>query len=356
MPKSDIQIEIVRSATKGFSSMSQVSAEAVLAVLAKHYVAPRITVINNLSDLKALVRRRPDLVFMGMECIPLNSALGSNDSNRVWIAQYLDEHDIAYTGSTQTAHKLERDKSLAKQRVLDGGLATSPFYVIKQGQVPSADDLSLPFPLFIKPTDRGGGEGVDGNSVVYTLEQLHAKTDALTNVLQADSLVEEYLPGHEFSVAILKKEHSLGYEIMPIELIAPPDNGGIRILSREVKSSNTEQANSVDDTATNLKVAELALQVFHALGGRDYGRIDIRLDAAGAPHFLEANLIPSLISGYGSFPKACVLNIGLEYEPMIMRITNLGLARMVNGSEDALEPVSRHDPTFQLAEAASALA
>jgi len=79
------------------------------------------------------------------------------------------------------------------------------------------------------------------------------------------------------------------------------------------------------------------------LGARDYGRIDIRLDATGTPHFLEANLIPSLISGYGSFPKACVMNIGLEYEPMIMRIANLGLSRNIDDFETMVELVKLKD-------------
>ncbi len=348
MSKNNEHIEIVRSSIKSFSSMSQESAEAVLAILAKHYMKPRITIVNCLSDLKGLVHRRPDLVFMGLECIPLNPVSDLDDLHRIWVAQYLDEHGIAYTGSTQLAHELGRNKALAKQWVLNAGLATSPFCVIKQGQTPDANALSLSFPLFIKPADRGGGLGIDSTSVVHTVEQLHAKVRTITTTLQSDSLVEAYLPGREFSVAILQKEHSPAYDIMPIELIAPLDNGGMRILSGAVKSSNAEQVTGVNDTVTNYQVAELALQVFHALGGRDYGRIDIRLDAAGIPHFLEVNLIPSLISGYGSFPKACLLNIELAYEPMILRIVNLGLARNIHGSEVVPGPVARHDPAYRL--------
>lgn len=86
-------------------------------------------------------------------------------------------------------------------------------------------------------------------------------------------------------------------------------------------------------------MSTLALASFHALGARDYGRIDIRLDSDGVANFLEANLIPSLISGYGSFPKACELNIGLEYEPMIISITELGLIRNLN-TKAVIEPIT----------------
>ncbi len=70
---------------------------------------------------------------------------------------------------------------------------------------------------------------------------------------------------------------------MPIELIAPQDENGSRLLSGKIKLSNTEQALGVNDPVISSKVAELALAVFHALEARDYGRIDIRLDKTGTP-------------------------------------------------------------------------
>jgi D-alanine-D-alanine ligase len=146
------------------------------------------------------------------------------------------------------------------------------------------------------------------------------------------------LPGREFSVAILKDEQSQNYVTMPIELVAPLDKNGVRLLSNKIKSSNAEQALEVTDEITKDKVTTLALAAFHTLEGRDYGRIDIRLDATGRPQFLEANLMPSLISDYGSFPKACVMNICLEYEAMIMMIVKLGLRRNANNTETALGP------------------
>lgn len=350
MPKSSKHIEIVRTTVKGFSSMSQESAEAILVVLAKHYEEPRITIINDRFDLKALVDRTPDLVFVGMEHIPSRPGLGLDDPRRIWIAQYLDEHGIAYTGSTQHAHIMGRNKALAKQRVRDAGLATARFTVLKQGESFVARDIALPFPLFIKPTDRGGGQGIDNNSIVHTIEQLRMKVNTITNTLHADSLVETYLAGREFSVAILRKEHSTAYDILPIELIAPPGKYGDRILSRKVKSSNVERAMSVVNAVIKSEVADLAFHVFRALGGRDYGRIDIRLDAAGTPHFLEVNFLPSLIEGYGSFPKACMLNIGLIYESVILRIVSLGLARIVDGTYVS-EPMAGYHPVLQPADA-----
>lgn len=318
--------------------MSQESCDALQAVLAEHYTTVGVTIVNELADLRALAAIAPDLAFLGMEYIPVHPALGWSDPARIWIAEYLEARGIACTGSSYLAHELGRDKTLAKQRVLEAGLSTAAFCVVPQGQALQAGIFPLQFPVFIKPTSRGGGLGIDSDSVAHTFEQLQAKVQTIATKHYSDSLVEEYLQGREFSVAILKQEDVLAYAVMPIELIAPPDQRGARILSAHVKSSNTEQAIAVAGPARQ-HVCQLALDVFQALGGRDYGRIDIRMDAHGTPHFLEVNFIPSLISGYGSFPKACMLNKHIDYETMILSITRLGMAR--SASECVTIPIQK---------------
>jgi D-alanine-D-alanine ligase len=116
---------------------------------------------------------------------------------------------------------------------------------------------------------------------------------------------------------------------MPLELIAPKDESGSRLLSNNVKINDTEKFALVKDTVLNLRLSELATDIFIAIGARDYGRIDIRLDASGVPQFLEANLIPSIIEDYGNFPKACLLNKNLSYEKIILQIVDLAFARDV---------------------------
>lgn len=322
MKKINLHIEIVSSTSRGLSSMSQRSRDAALVVLADHYSDVRITIVNNESDLEKLVVRKPDLVFLGMKFVLANPSLGINNSGRIWISDYLDEFGITYTGSSQLAHERELHKPLAKQRVRQAGLATAPFMVLQKHTPFTKHDISLEFPLFVKPTNRGGGAGVDGDSLVYNFEQLRAKVESISANLQTDSLVEEYLPGREFSVAMLDNRYSGVLAVMPIELKSAGS-----VLSQAVKTSNTEEISGVSNGTLRQDIVELATNAFNALGARDYGRIDIRLDASGAPHFLEANLIPSLIDDYGSFPKACRINAKMNYETMMLRIVNLALAR-----------------------------
>ena len=91
---------------------------------------------------------------------------------------------------------------------------------------------------------------------------------------------------------------------------------------------DTESHMKLADAGLAAKVNTLAINAFRALGANDYGRIDIRLDDSGTPHFLEANLLPSLRDNYGNyFPRACVIYRNLAYEPMILQIADLAFSR-----------------------------
>ena len=180
--------------------------------------------------------------------------------------------------------------------------------------------------------------GVDSSSLAYNFLQLQAKVRSLAQKLQSDALIEEYLPGREFSVGILKNSRGDHYVAMPLELIAPPNEAGARFLSSQIKQADAERHAPVTDHILKAAISALALQVFHELGARDYGRIDIRLDELGRPAFLEANLLPSLLKGYGNFPRACQLNMGLAHESMVLRILELATMRNELAAEPATLP------------------
>jgi D-alanine-D-alanine ligase len=340
MKKINKHIAVVRSSDIWLSSLSQISCDGIVKLLKNFYEKVEVITVNNPLDLEKIVLAKPDLVFMGMKFVPSDHKLGLNDPNKIWLSDYLDEHQISYTGSGQIAHELELNKHFAKQRVRDKGINTSNFFVRDQLGTFATDSL-LKFPLFIKPTNRGGGLGIDSDSLVNNYQQLEAKVLSIRLAHGSDSLVEEYLPGREFSVAILKDQTSKGYFTMPLELVAPKDAQGARILSQEIKAADQEDYLVITNQTIKKNVSELAMKVFKALGARDYGRIDIRLDGAGIPQFLEANLLPSLLDGYGNFPKACLLNLNLSYGDMILAITKLGF-------EHVKRPITKQ--TYSLAE------
>lgn len=313
-------VKIIRSSVAMFSSMSLESANLILRVLKRNFVKAEIVTVNNEEDLQKILVDKTDVAFLGVHYVT------SKDKSKIWLSDFLEDNNIKYTGSSKKAHSLSINKARAKQAVVNAGLKTSPFVLLSNCD--NAGELceDLDFPMFIKPHDKGGGAGIDDNSVVWNDEDLRSKVNSLTEYNWTKSLIEQYLAGREFSVAVMKNESTGELQAMPIELVTNKNKDGVSMLGRNVKTANEESVLPVLNSEIRKQVSDLAIGVFQALGASDYGRIDIRMDSNGVPNFLEANLIPSLIEGYGSFPKACKINNQIEYEQMILGLVRLACA------------------------------
>ncbi len=322
MSKISKSIEIAISTNKRLSSMSLASRLEIKGVLEKQYSDVRITDICDSEALDELIARQPDLVFLGMKFLKGES--GTN-TGPIWLSQRLSEAGIAYTGSGRAASALEHNKHLAKQQVSKHGLATAASLLIKQGMRYGAQDITIGYPVFIKPVDGGGGSGINERSLVHNFAALKLQIAWLMENYQADVLLESYLPGREFSVGILQKPYSAQPHALPLEIVAPLNGTGSRFLSSRIKQADTEQTLRIMDEGLKSSLSGFAIRVFEALGGRGYGRIDIRMDSDGTPHFLEANLLPSLLNNYGNLPKASLMNIGLTHSQLILQIAALGM-------------------------------
>ena len=111
---------------------------------------------------------------------------------------------------------------------------------------------------------------------------------------------------------------------MPIEIIVKKNIDGHCILDFEVKKNDEESVTIVSDVVIFDKLSRLAKDSFRALGGKSLGRIDVKMDHLGVPHFIEANLMPGLRKGY--FYRSCVLNLDMSYDDMIFSIASNGLS------------------------------
>lgn len=317
-------IEVVGSSNPRLNAMEPDARETVRAVLSEKYAKVGTTIVDTMADLDALVAKKPDLVILGMKLVLLDPAKGYDDSPKMWLSDYLEQHGIAYTGSDTMALTIEFDKPVAKQKVMDAALQSSAYFISAIKQPVFVHNLE--FPLFVKPTNRGDSKGIDEQSVVYSQSELEAKITAIHRECSSDALIEEYLSGREFSVAVIRQE-SGSLLAMPIEITSPADTKGNSFLSEAVKSADVERVLAVDDAALREKLNALAIGVFDALGSRDYGRIDMRLDGMGAPSFIEANLMPGL-SNHGYLSRCFAINQDVSYEDMILRIASLGAQRI----------------------------
>jgi len=320
--KQPLRIEVVRSTSKFISSMSDVSAKDIVSLLSKHYSDVIMTNVNTIADLEALVARKPDLVFSGLYFIRDEARNGA----KVWLADILEQHGIPYTGSDKHANRLSLNKHLAKQRLVEQGINTPAFKLARRDDTAPVTEGSLQFPLFVKPSNKSGGQGIDVFSVVHTTEQLQDKVRSIHENDHTDALIEEYLSGREFSVAIIGDLDG-GLMPMPLELVAAEDSNGDRIRSQIIKSTDSEDMNEVTDPIERALVGNFAVDAFRAIGGAGYGRIDLRFNSACVPFFLEANHIPSLLQIDSSFLRAYEFTYGKDYEAMLLQLVQLALDR-----------------------------
>jgi len=289
----------------------------VLRILSKRYKNISITEINSEKDLEQLVKRKPDLVFSGVKYFFFNN-------RNLWLNDYLEMFDIPYIASSKAALDNESDKNRAKKIMQKNNIRTADFFITNPGEYLKESSIPIKFPLFIKPVTGGDSRGIDKNSIVFNFESFTAKILDIKIKQNSPSLVETYLAGKEYSVGIFEDSTDGTLRTMPIEIIIKKNADGHCILDFDVKKNDEEEVILVTDIQILNKLSKLAKNSFKALGGKSLGRIDIKMDHLGVPHFIEANLMPGLRKGY--FYRSCVLNLDMSYEDMIFSIANTGLS------------------------------
>ena len=209
----------------------------------------------------------------------------------------LEAFDIPYVFSDPLTLALALDKAMAKRVVRDAGVPVADFAVIE-----GPDDIArvnLPFPLFLKPNSEGSGKGVDAHSRVEDRAGLERVARDLLCRFRQPVLVEEYLPGREFTVGILgtgEGTRALGVmEIVPGEKFVGRE-GKLALKNKEewVGKLTVHRATGPEAEAA----AAVALAAWRALRCRDGGRCDIRQGSDGGPRFIEVNPLAGIRPGY----------------------------------------------------------
>ena len=289
----------------------------ILKILSKRYADVSITKINNKEDLDRLLKRKPDLVFSGVKYFDF-------DNKKVWLNDCLETYDIPYIASSRAALDNESDKNVAKKLMLKAKIKTADFFVTNSKEHKNVSSIPIPFPLFIKPVKGGDSRGIDSNSVAYNFLSFKKKVLEIETKHNLSSLVETYLPGKEYSVGIFQDSIKGTLIAMPIEIVVKKNINGHCILDFDVKKDDEEKVIAVTDIKIFKILSKLAKKAFKVLDGKSLGRIDIKMNHEGIPHFMEANLMPGLRKGY--FYRSCLLNLDMNYEDMILNIANTGLS------------------------------
>ena len=321
---SEIKIEVVTTAIAdlammGFGSIG--NCQSVCEALAERYPHAHLSIINSQSDLDALAARQPDLVVAGIKYLDFSASSAMKVSeNKIWLSQYLTDLRINYTGSERAAILLDFDKWRAKDVMRQHGIPTAEAFTALPGQYADADKLPVRFPLFIKPLYESDSKGIDHKSVVKDFAEFNSKIGQIHHDFKQPALVEKFLSGREFTVAILAAGADAPLSVMPVELKLRSSKKPASFLGFKAKQDNFEQLEPVTDPKTFTQVSDLARKAFTVLGARDFGRIDIKMDAQGVPFFLEANLLPGMNPEYSYFPQACAICQGISYKQLVIRM------------------------------------
>ena len=288
----------------------------IFKILSEHYKEVLITEIKTKKDLAKLVLRKPDLVFSGVKYFYFNK-------KKIWLNDYLELNDILYIASNKSSLLKESNKSRAKKIIQKSNIATAEFFTTGLGKYKNKKSMPIPFPLFVKPITGGDSRGIDKNSIVYNYKNYKKKVLEIKKNQHTHCLVEKYLSGKEYSVGIFKDNITGIIQAMPIEIRTKKNINGHHILDFDIKKNDEEDVVPVLDIKIFNQLSALAKKSFIALEGKSFGRIDFKMDHLGNPHFIEANLMPGIRKGY--FYRSCLLNLNINYEEMILKITANGL-------------------------------
>jgi len=236
----------------------------------------------------------------------------------------LDVYGIPYTFADPLTACVTLHKGTAKRVLRDAGVPTTDFAVVST--VEEAKATTLPFPLFVKPVAEGTAKGIQPSSRVLDRKALVERTRELLERYRQPVIVEPFLPGREFTTAILGQ--GAGAEVI----------GTMEILLLEGKAEshaytylNKEECEErcvfpMADPVSAARCGEVALAAWRALGCRDAGRVDLREDAAGQLMVMEANPLPGMHPAHSDLPMICTA-VGLPYAELVRSIVSAALSR-----------------------------
>lgn len=272
---------------------------------------------------------RPDIVF--------NIAEGRHGPNReAHVPAICEFFDVPYTGSDPLTLCLSLDKRRAKEVWAAAGVAV-PKGVVVTGPHDRTDALRVPLPAFVKPLFEGSSKGIPESAFCESPDAVLARVDAVLGEYDQPALVEEFLGGREFTVAILGNGAAArALPVVEIRFDALPA-GAKPIYGYEAKWVWDTPENPLQifrcpaevDPGLEAEITAVALHAFRALGCRDWSRVDVRLSDDGRPHVLEINPLPGVLPDpeqNSCFPKAARA-AGIAYDEMIRTVLRAGLER-----------------------------
>jgi D-alanine-D-alanine ligase len=244
------------------------------------------------------------------------------DGRESVVPAILDQYKIPYVFSGPVIMGLSLNKHLAKLVVSSAGVPVSPGCLISE--LKDIERCNLKYPLFIKPVSEGTGKGITENSLVRSPEELVKMVKWILTDFRQPALVEEYLPGREFTVGIV----GYGEEAIVV--------GGMEVIcadnlpySVEVKENYQNYCSYKPLDADIIEECRsVALGAWKALNAVDAGRVDLKVDRIGRICFIEANPLAGLNPVHSDLPILSRM-YGIEYQTLMEMIMKAAIKRIM---------------------------
>jgi D-alanine-D-alanine ligase len=299
------------------STVEQVEA----ALVEKGHRVERAALQRDVTRFLGRARRfRPHVVFNLCEQVGGDARLEKNAVAIFELAR------LPFTGNGCLALALCLEKAMAKRILKVWRLATPEFVVVAPGE----EVGEFPMPAIVKPSRADGSLGITARSVVKSAQKLAARVQYVHRRFHQPALVERFIAGREFQVALLGNGDPRVLAVAELSYAGLPKNMP-RIVSYSAKwrpvSSYYRHTNAMLPAKVSPKLRrrleQAALSAFHLLGLRGYARVDFRMGRSGGPQIIEVNPNPDISPDAGLCRAAA--HAGLSYADLIDRIVELAL-------------------------------
>jgi D-alanine-D-alanine ligase len=242
------------------------------------------------------------------------------DGRESVVPAILDQYRIPYVFSGPVILGISLNKYLTRLIVSAAGVPVSPGILISSPS--DIEKCNLEYPLFIKPVSEGTGKGITERNLLKSPADLKEIAEYLLVRFSQPALVEEYLPGREFTVGIIGS----GDDAIAI--------GGMEIECKNNYPYSVEFKENYEEFCRYIPMAKefadecktVALNVWKALGGVDAGRVDVKADRNGRMCFMEVNPLAGLHPIHSDLPILSRM-INIDYQTLIEMIMKSTLIR-----------------------------
>ncbi|NTV46001.1 MAG: ATP-grasp domain-containing protein [Chlorobiales bacterium] len=310
------------------------SVEDIVSALAEVHT---VRTIPFTGDIVLFMRKiqefKPDAVFNLFE------GVYGLSKTEMLIPTALDLMDVPYTGAKPKALQLCLTKPVTKEILLQRSVATPKFRVLEPN---TPIEIDLQFPMIVKPEHEDASIGISNQSVVKMESELDAMVDAIWQQYRQGALVEEYIDGREFNVAIIGDSEQEGVIANPFAPVVLPiseicfdtlPEGFHHIVTYNAKwnEETAEYKGTVPSCPAKIapemevRLKQIAMRAFEALGCRDYARVDFRVSKEGVPYVIDINPNPDISKDAGLARSAKAH--GLDYNQLVQKIASYALNR-----------------------------